>query len=182
MKREKNQDSVFISLVLRHKPDAAGITLDEHGWADVQELIAGVNGSGRKITVEMLEEIVKTDEKQRYSFDALHKKIRANQGHSIPVDIQLLPVSPPDYLYHGTATRFLDSIQAGGILHQKRQYVHLSDNVNTAFTVGSRHGEGVVLTVRAQEMYLAGHPFWLSENKVWLCKTVPVKYIEFEQE
>ena len=113
----KNLDklSKFISLVLRHKPDAAGITLDEHGWANVDELLAGVNHSGRKINMEILEEIVKTDSKQRYSFNQDKTKIRANQGHSLSVDLGFREQEPPEFLYHGTASRFVGAILAEGL-------------------------------------------------------------------
>ena len=125
-KDTKDRLSVFISLVLRHKPDAAGIRLDEHGWADVGELIEGVRATGRTIDLEILEEIVRTDEKQRYSFSADRTLIRANQGHSIPVDVELQETVPPDCLYHGTATRFLESIRREGLKPMSRLYVHLS--------------------------------------------------------
>ena len=118
----KNLDklSKFISLVLRHKPDAAGITLDEHGWANVDELLAGVNHSGRKIDMEILEEIVKTDSKQRYSFNQDKTLIRANQGHSVLVDVELKEQEPPEFLYHGTAARFLKGIEAEGLKPMSR--------------------------------------------------------------
>ena len=105
----------MIAIVLRHNPGAAGISLDEHGWADVQELLAGVQHSGRQIDIETLERIVRENNKQRYSFNADHTKIRANQGHSLPVDVELTAVKPPRYLYHGTAARFLPAIQQEGI-------------------------------------------------------------------
>lgn len=171
--------SVFLSLVLRHKPEAVGIQLDAHGWADVSALLAGIAQTGRAITLETLEDIVAKDHKQRYSFNENHTKIRANQGHSIPVDVGLQPATPPRFLYHGTATRFLDSIHAEGITRQTRQYVHLSPDIATAQKVGARHGKCIVLTVRAEEMHQAGHSFWLSENNVWLCQHVPTQFIDF---
>lgn len=124
--------SVFISLVLRHKPDAAGITLDEHGWANVDELINGINNTGRKIDMTMLEEIVRTDNKQRYSFNEDKTLIRANQGHSIPVDVELKEQEPPELLYHGTADRFVKSIMTEGLKPMSRLYVHLSKDIETA--------------------------------------------------
>ena len=122
----------FLSLVLRHDPHAAGITLDERGWADVNELLAGVNCTGRKIDIDTLERIVRENNKQRYAFNEDHTRIRANQGHSIPVDVELKEETPPQYLYHGTASRFLPSIQGEGIRKMSRQYVHLSGDFNTA--------------------------------------------------
>ena len=147
----KDRLSVFISLVLRHKPDAAGIRLDEHGWADVGELIEGVRATGRTIDLEILEEIVRTDEKQRYSFSADRTLIRANQGHSIPVDVELQETVPPDCLYHGTATRFLESIRREGLKPMSRLYVHLSRDEETAVKVGKRHGAPVVLAIDAEK-------------------------------
>ncbi len=170
--------SVFISLVLRHKPEAAFLTLDEHGWADVEELIRGVNKSGRKMDRADLEYIVATSNKQRYSFNADKTKIRANQGHSISVDVELEQRQPPEILYHGTATRFLNQILAEGLRPMTRQHVHLSSNVETAVSVGSRHGEPVVLTVETGRMQEDGFPFFLSRNGVWLTKEVPAGYIK----
>lgn len=170
--------SVFISLVLRHKPDAAGISLDEHGWANVDDLLNGVNDTGRKIDMNILEEIVRTDSKQRYSFNNDKTLIRANQGHSIPVDVELEERKPPQYLYHGTAERFLGAIMTDGLKSMSRLYVHLSKDEETAVKVGKRHGDPVVLKVRTEEMYNDGNKFYLSQNGVWLTKYVDKKYIE----
>lgn len=170
--------SVFISLVLRHKPDAAGIVLDEHGWANVEELLVGINETGRKIDMDILEEIVATDNKQRYSFNQDKTMIRANQGHSIPVDVELKEQEPPEFLYHGTATRFLDAILNDGLKPMSRLYVHLSTDIETALKVGKRHGDPVVLEIYSGDMYKDGHKFYLSENGVWLTKKVDVKYFE----
>lgn len=174
----KNLDklSKFISLVLRHKPDAAGITLDEHGWANVDDLLAGVNRSGRKMDMEILEEIVKTDSKQRYRFNQDKTLIRANQGHSVLVDVELKEQEPPEFLYHGTAARFLKSIEAEGLKPMSRLYVHLSNDVGTALTVGKRHGEAVLLKIYSGDMYKNGEKFYLSENGVWLTKKVDTRY------
>lgn len=169
--------SVFISLILRHKPDTIGIQLDEHGWANVDELIDGISKSGRKIDIEILEEIVRTDNKQRYSFNENKTLIRANQGHSIPVDVELKEQQPPQILYHGTTSRFLDSIIQDGLKPMSRLYVHLSSDMETAMKVGKRHGEPVVLKVQSEEMHKDGIKFYLSENGVWLTKSVDKKYI-----
>ena len=166
----------FLSLVLRHDPHAAGITLDEHGWADVNALLAGVNRTGRKIDLFTLERIVRENNKQRYSFNEDHTKIRANQGHSISVDVELREVEPPKYLYHGTASRFLPAIQAEGIRRMSRQYVHLSGDFETAVAVGKRHGIPVVITIDAAAMARDGVGFYRSENGVWLCEHVEPKY------
>ncbi|MDE6744419.1 MAG: RNA 2'-phosphotransferase [Lachnospiraceae bacterium] len=173
-----NKLSVFISLVLRHKPGEAHITLDEHGWANVDELLAGINDTGRKIDMEILEEIVRTDNKQRYSFNEDKTLIRANQGHSIPVDVELEEKQPPQFLYHGTADRFLESIMAEGLKPMNRLYVHLSKDEETAVKVGKRHGNPVVLKISTEEMYHDGKKFYLSKNGVWLTKYIEKKYIQ----
>ena len=169
--------SKFISLILRHKPEEVGITLDEHGWAKVNDLINGINNSGRKIDKDVLEEIIRTDNKQRYSFNEDKTKIRANQGHSIPVVIDFKELEPPDTLYHGTATKSIEGMQAQGIKPMSRLYVHLSKDFETAKQVGSRHGECVVLVINAKKMYKDGIKFYLSENGVWLTESVDPKYI-----
>ena len=170
--------SIYLSMLLRHRPQEAHITLDEHGWADVDELLAGVNSTGRKIDMSMLEEIVATDKKQRYSFSPDKTLIRANQGHSIPVDVEPKEQEPPEILYHGTAEAFLDAINAEGLKPMSRLYVHLSKDVETAVKVGKRHGKPVVLQIRSGEMHRDGQPFYLSENGVWLTKKVACGYFE----
>ena len=173
-----DQLSIFISLVLRHKPDEAGIALDEHGWANVEELLAGINNTGRKIDMAVLEEIVETDRKQRYSFSGDKTLIRANQGHSVPVDVELKEAEPPEFLYHGTADRFLKDIMAEGLKPMSRLYVHLSKDMETAVKGGKRHGNPAVLKVCSGRMKEDGIKFYLSENGVWLTKKVEVKYLE----
>ncbi len=171
--------SKFISLILRHKPEAVGISLDEHGWADVQELIDGINASGGyHLDTELLEEIVRTDEKQRYSFNEDHTLIRANQGHSIPVDVELKEVIPPAVLYHGTGEKYVSSIDQQGLIPKSRLYVHLSADIPTAKKVGARHGKPVIYTVDCRKMAEDGYSFYLSANNVWLTKAVPAKYLE----
>ncbi len=169
--------SKLIALVLRHKPEALGMTLDSHGWADVRELIEKLNAM-QPFDMKMLEVIVRTDNKQRYSFNADKTKIRANQGHSIPVDLELLPQDPPAVLWHGTAMRFAESIERQGLRPMQRQYVHLSDNRETALTVGKRHGEPVLYQIDAQAMQQAGYVFYRSENGVWLTDAVPKEYLK----
>ena len=176
-KRMKNT-SKFISLILRHKPEVIGISLDEHGWADVQDLIAGVNRSeGYFLDLETLEEIVRTDEKQRYSFNNDHTLIRANQGHSIPVDVELEEKTPPDILWHGTGEKYVSSIDTQGLIPKSRLYVHLSSDVETAKKVGSRHGRPVIYRIDCRKMTEDGFHFYLSANKVWLTKAVPAEYL-----
>jgi len=170
------QTSKFIALILRHKPDVIGITLDDHGWADVQELISGV-GKSYEIDMAMLEEIVRTDNKQRYSFNEDHTKIRANQGHSISVDVELKETRPPEILYHGTGEKYVESIRLQGLMPKSRLYVHLSEDADTAVNVGKRHGIPHVFKVLSGKMYQEGYRFFLSENGVWLTKSVPVEYL-----
>ena len=172
------ETSKFISLILRHRPEAAGITLDEHGWADVQELIRGINATGRyRLDEKLLEVIVRTDEKQRYSFNEDHTLIRANQGHSIPVDVELEKKTPPAVLYHGTGEKYTASIDEQGLIPKSRLYVHLSSDPETAKKVGSRHGRPVIYTVACAAMTEDGYVFYLSANKVWLTKNGPAKYL-----
>lgn len=169
--------SKFISLILRHKPSEIGIELDEHGWANVDELINGIDKK-QKFNMAMLEEIVATDEKQRYSFNSDKTLIRANQGHSIPVDVELEEVSPPDILYHGTGEKFIFSINQLGLIPKSRLYVHLSKDIETATNVGKRHGDPIVYSVDCKKMIADGYKFYLSANGVWLTKEIPVKYLE----
>jgi putative RNA 2'-phosphotransferase len=170
--------SKYISLILRHKPEVIGITLDEHGWADVTELIKGIEKDHKGFNMEILEEIVRTDNKQRYSFNEDKTKIRANQGHSINVDVELKESEPPKILYHGTGKKFVDSINKEGLTPKSRLYVHLSKDRETAINVGKRHGEPVIYMVDARQMINDGYKFYLSENGVWLTKEVPAKYLE----
>ena len=169
--------SRFISLILRHKPEVIGITLDEHGWANVDELITGISKT-RPMDMEILEEIVRTDNKQRYSFKDDKTLIRANQGHSIPVDVELPLAEPPEYLWHGTGEKYVSSIDAQGLIPKSRLYVHLSADEVTAKKVGSRHGRPVIYRVATGQMYRNGIEFRLSVNGVWLVDAVPVQYLE----
>ncbi len=172
--------SKFIALILRHKPEVIGITLDDHGWADVQALLAGVNRT-RPLTMAQLEEIVRTDSKQRYAFNEDHTRIRANQGHSLPVDVELTPAAPPAVLYHGTGEKYLPFILREGLLPRTRLFVHLSADTATAENVGKRHGKPVVLRIDAGQMAADGYAFFLSANGVWLTKQVPVQYLTFAE-
>ena len=166
----------YISLILRHKPETIGISLDEHGWADVDELIAGVSRT-HPLTMELLEEIVRTDNKQRFSFNHDKTLIRANQGHSVPVDVELQELVPPEVLYHGTGRKYVESIDRQGLVPKSRLYVHLSGDTATALTVGRRHGTPVVYGVLAGRMYADGYTFYRSVNGVWLTKEVPAGYL-----
>ncbi|EIS9524030.1 RNA 2'-phosphotransferase [Clostridioides difficile] len=175
---KKDKLSIFISLILRHKPETIGIKLDDYGYADVNELIEKINNTGRNINIEILVQIVKEDNKQRYSFNEDRSKIRANQGHSINVNVELRELEPPRFLYHGTATRFLDNIKKEGIISKSRLYIHLSNDIDTAVQVGKRHGIPIVLKINAGKMYENDYKFYLSENNIWLCEYIPFKYVE----
>lgn len=170
------ETSKYISLILRHKPQTIGITLDEHGWADVKELIEGV-GKTHPLTMEILERIVAEDEKQRYSFNEDKTLIRANQGHSVPVDVELEEKTPPEVLYHGTGEKFVPAIDKEGLKPKSRLYVHLSKDTKTAKNVGARHGKPVIYEVKSGEMSKAGIKFYQSVNGVWLVKAVPLEYL-----
>ena len=162
---------------MRHQPQKIGITLDEHGWANVDLLLAGMRRRDPAFTRDLLEEIVRTDNKQRYSFNEDHTMIRANQGHSVQVDVELEECAPPKVLYHGTVEKFVPSILANGLIPKTRLYVHLSADYETAVSVGSRRGKPVVFRVDTEAMAQAGIPFWLSSNGVWLTKYVSPAYL-----
>ena len=174
--RHQDNTGKFIAFILRHHPESIGMKLDEHGWARTEDLIAGIAKS-RPFDMQMLEEIVRTDSKQRYSFNEDKTLIRANQGHSIPVDVELEQKTPPDVLWHGTGEKYVESINRIGLIPKSRLYVHLSKDYETAKTVGSRHGNPVVYRVNAKQMAEDGYQFYLSVNGVWLTKEVPVQYL-----
>lgn len=172
--------SKYMSLVLRHRPKAAYITLDKNGWADVSSLIEGLNRSRRvSLTFEDIKYVVENNDKKRYSFNDDLTKIRANQGHSVKVDVELKESQPPTILYHGTAGRYIGSIIRDGLKAKKRLHVHLSSDKNTAIKVGRRHGKPVILIIDSVKMYTEGYKFYLSENGVWLTEHVPAKYLMF---
>ncbi len=168
--------SKFISLILRHKPEEINIKLDSNGWADVVELIAGIRKKGYDIDIGTLHEIVEQNNKQRFTFNEDKTKIRANQGHSINVDVELEELIPPNILYHGTSKRFLESILQQGLIKKNRNYVHLSIDEVTALIVGKRHGSPIVLKINSKQMYADGIKFYKSKNNVWLTDYVNAKY------
>ena len=179
MEQQLTELSRFLSYVLRHKPQALELAISEDGWVSVDELIQNANRHGKSITVEILQTIVSADDKQRYSFNADKTKIRANQGHSVAIDLKLQPQMPPEFLYHGTAGRNGDSIAESGLLKQQRHHVHLSQDQQTAKRVGARYGKPMVLTVLAGEMARKGFVFYKSDNDVWLTDKVPPEFIRF---
>jgi putative RNA 2'-phosphotransferase len=174
--------SKFLSLVLRHKPQAIGLSLDPHGWARVDELLAKANAHGAALTRDVLLRVVRENDKQRFALSEDGQLIRASQGHSLRIDLGLEPAVPPELLYHGTATRYVASIREQGLLAGKRDDVHLSPDEATALRVGQRHGKPVVLTVEAGLMHRAGYRFYLSANGVWLTEHVPAEYLVFPGE
>jgi len=172
--------SKLMSLILRHRPEHIKAVLDENGWLLIDELIKGINKKGIQLNRELLEVVVKENDKKRFIISDDGLRIRANQGHSVNVDLELKAVEPPEFLFHGTVPKFMGAIQDKGLLKMSRQHVHLSTNRDTAISVGSRRGKPVILTVRSGEMYKSGSSFFLSENGVWLTEAVSPQYIEFK--
>ena len=176
--KDLKKTSVFLALILRHKPEAIGISLDQNGWAGVEDIINGINrADGYSMDMETLEEIVRTDNKQRYSFNEDKTKIRANQGHSVNVDVELKECEPPEQLFHGTGEKFAAAIRKEGLKPKSRLYVHLSKDKETAENVGARHGKLHIFFVHSGKMYRQGYKFYLSENGVWLTKRVPPEFL-----
>ena len=171
--------SKFLSLVLRHQPETAYIQLDEAGWVEVDSLLAGCARARKPLTMEQLNHIVSTNSKRRFEFSESGTHIRASQGHSVEVDLQYAPQTPPELLYHGTASRFLDDIRATGLQKMQRHHVHLSLETKMTLEVGARRGKPALLTIRAGDMSRAGLIFYLSTNGVWLTDAVPPQYIDF---
>lgn len=175
----KDKDiSKLLSLVLRHQPETLGIQLDSNGWTEVDFLLEKLKEKSADLDFERLEQIVYTNDKQRFAFNEDLTKIRANQGHSVNVDVELKPQLPPELLYHGTVDKFLGAIRTEGLKKGARLHVHLSKDLETAIKVGSRRGKPVILTILASQMAAAGYVFYLSENGVWLCDAVPPSFIQ----
>ena len=168
--------SKFLSLVLRHKPETIGIVLNENGWVDIDILIQKINDFGKKLTREELYFTVENNSKKRFAIDEVNNMIRANQGHSLKINLGLEPIQPPKVLFHGTAQRFLESIFENGLEKRNRHHVHLSADKVTATSVGQRHGKPIILEIKALEMHQDGFQFFVSENGVWLTDKVPCKY------
>lgn len=177
--KEIIKTSKFLSLILRHEPERAGLKLGEAGWVGVDELLQAVNSHGGTLTLDQLKHIVATSDKKRFAFSDDGQRIRASQGHSIEVDLQYPPQTPPEILYHGTATRFLDSIRQHGLQKMERHDVHLSAETRVTVQVGGRHGKPALLTIRAGDMHRAGFVFRCSANGVWLVDHVPPQFIQF---
>jgi putative RNA 2'-phosphotransferase len=171
------QYSKYMSFILRHHPEELDITLEDGGWAPIDTLVEGMTANGYEVTKEVLEDIVASSDKQRFAINEEGNKIRANQGHSVDVKLQLKKEVPPFELYHGTVEKFIGSIVKEGLKKMNRHHVHLSEDKETATKVGSRRGKPVILTINAREMYTDGYDFYKSENGVWLTDTVPIQYL-----
>jgi len=176
---DRTRLSKFLSFVLRHRPGVIGLELDEHGWALIDVLLDRCHASGRAMSRAELDEVVARCPKHRFAISDDGERIRASQGHSVPVDLDYEPAEPPEVLFHGTGAASLEAIRAGGLQRMKRHHVHLSPDDETAVNVGSRRGDALVLRVRAGEMSRDGFVFFVSANGVWLTEQVPVEYIEF---
>ena len=180
MKKYRLSYGKFLSLVLRHKPETIGLILDPQGWADIDSLLSGCRKKGLELDRKTLERITEADDKQRFQFSTDGLKLRACQGHSVPVDLEFEPMVPPDKLYHGTTERFLASILKKGLVKGRRLYVHLSQDVETARKVGSRRGPASILEIRSRDMHHSGLRFYLTANGVWLTDHVPAQYLKFK--
>lgn len=176
--KEIIRTSKFLGLVLRHDPDRIGLKLDDSGWVGVDELLQAVNRQGVPLTLEQLRHVVATNDKKRFAFSKDGLRIRASQGHSIEVNLQYEPQTPPEVLYHGTPERFIESIGATGLNKGQRHHVHLSPDPHTASKIGQRRGRSVVLAIRRGNMHRAGHVFYRSANGVWLVDHVPPQCID----
>ena len=177
--RETKSLSKFLSLVLRHRPDAIGIELDESGWVAVDELLVAMQRSGRSVTREQLDRVVANNDKQRFSISDDRLRIRANQGHSVDVQLGYESAEPPDLLYHGTPVSSLDQIRCEGLKKMQRHHVHLHLDRDTSLTVGRRRGKAALLVVRAKAMHESGYTFFVTPNDVWLTNEVPASFIDF---
>lgn len=177
MSNQIKRTSKFMSFVLRHDPGRIDLKLDLEGWAKVDDLLDKMNKNGVRIDLPLLQRVVEENDKKRFAFSDDGQSIRANQGHSINIDLALEPTVPPAKLYHGTATRFVDGIRKDGLVKMSRQHIHLSPDLETATRVGQRHGKPFILHIEALAMHEQGHQFFISENGVWLTDVVPANYI-----
>lgn len=177
MDKTRTELSKLLAYVLRHAPGELGLTLGEGGWVATRDLIARAQAAGHPLTDALLREIVAANDKKRFTLSEDGAMIRAAQGHSVAVSLALAAVTPPETLYHGTATRFLDAIMAEGLKPQARHQVHLSGDVETARKVGMRHGKPAILHVAAGLMHEQGFSFYRADNGVWLTDHVPAHYL-----
>ena len=179
-KKRLDSTSKFLSLVLRHRPEAIGLELDSEGWLELGMLISKAGEHGKELSTELIREVVATSEKQRFALSGDGLRIRANQGHSIAgVDLNLKPQQPPEELFHGTVAAFLGAIRSEGLHKRSRNHVHLSIDETTATQVGSRRGVPIVIRVASGKMHQQGHQFFQAANGVWLVEEVPVEFLTF---
>jgi len=176
--KENTRISKFLSLVLRHSPETIGIELDENGWTDVETLIHRINGKGISINIDILKYVVDTNSKKRFAFNETFDKVRANQGHSVEVELGYESKQPPTILYHGTGERSVSEILLGGLQKMERHHVHLSADIETALKVGQRHGKAVIFEILAGQMHQDKFDFYVSDNGVWLTDHVPARFIK----
>jgi len=183
-KNQAKRISKLLSLVLRHQPQAIGIRLDDAGWIAVDALVAALqrHPAGRGVDREALAQVVSSNDKQRFEFSDDESRIRARQGHSVDVELGYSPAEPPKLLFHGTPESVVPAIKASGLKKMARHHVHLHVDVETSRAVGARRGKPVLLNIRSQEMYQAGHIFYVTENDVWLTDEVPPQFIDFPEE
>lgn len=179
MKENLKHISKLLSLVLRHQPEKIGLELNENGWANVAVLLEKLNTTGNQVDFKLLQELVEENDKKRFAFNDDKTMIRASQGHSIHIELNLESIEPPELLYHGTVNESLEVIRKEGIKKMSRQHVHLSTEKETATKVAIRRGKPIILTVSAHSMHTAGYKFFLSANHVWLTEEVPPQFIEF---
>ena len=177
---QTKRTSKFLSLVLRHQPQTIGINLSSDGWVEVDELLAAINRHPNNIRLDRktLEQVVSSNDKQRFEFDEARTSIRARQGHSVEVNLGYQPTAPPETLLHGTPRKFVASIRETGLKKMNRHHVHLHTDLKTASAVGARRGDSVILSVRSGDMHRAGFEFFVTENGVWLTDFVPADFIE----
>lgn len=181
--KDQNQkrNSKFLSLVLRHQPEAIGIELDESGWVRVEVLLKALGRHRHSMTLDQLQKLVAQNDKKRFAFSEDGSMIRANQGHSVEVDLDHPLTQPPEILLHGTPQKFVDAIRTEGLQKIKRHDVHLHEDLKVAKDVGKRRGNPVILRIRSGDMHRAGHRFYLTPNQVWLVEAVPAEFIEFPE-
>ena len=179
--KQQTQISKFLSLVLRHKPETIGITLDQNGWININELIEKSNKYGVQFNRETLNHIVATNSKKRFAISESFDKIRASQGHSVKIELGYINKMPPEILFHGTSEKSVSSILEKGLKRQNRQHVHLSNDIETANKVGQRHGKPYIFEVLAEQMYNDNFEFFISDNGVWLTENVPNKYLNVKE-
>jgi putative RNA 2'-phosphotransferase len=170
--------SKFMSLVLRHQPELIGLELDEQGWVAVEDLVEKAKIKGYHLDLDTLKYVVENNDKKRFAFNEDFSRIRANQGHSVEIDLGYEPTLPPEFLYHGTADKYMNAILKEGLQKRSRHHVHLSVDTETAHKVGSRHGKPIILKINAKAMSAAGHAFYVSDNGVWLAEEVPMEFID----